>query len=92
MHITIRRRLLFAVFVSFTVITLGVLLNACQPPEARTSSALVIATARPRATSTVTVALSPDTPDQAAVRFLRAFYAADYRQRDHWLGVPLNVG
>ena len=92
MHRTIRRRPLFALFVSFTVITLGVLLNACQPSEARPSSALVIATARPRATSTVTVAPSPEAPDQAAVRILRAFYTADYRQRDHWLGVPLNVG
>jgi hypothetical protein len=89
MHRTIRRRPLF---VSLTLITLSVLLNACQPSEARTSSALVIATARLRAASTVTIASSLATPDQAAVRFLRAFYTADYRQRDHWLGVPLNVG
>jgi hypothetical protein len=85
MHRTIRRRPLFALFVSFTVITLGVLLNACQSSEARPSSALVIATARPRTTSTVTVAPSPDTPDQAATRFLRAFYTADYRHQDRWL-------
>jgi len=26
------------------------------------------------------------------VCFLRAFYTADYRQRDHWLAVPLIVG
>jgi hypothetical protein len=92
MHRTIRRRLLFALFVSFTVITLSVLLNACQPSEARPSSALVIATARHKAAPTVTVALSPATPDQAAVRILRIFYAADYRHQDHWLAVPLNVG
>jgi hypothetical protein len=88
MHLTIRRRPLFALLVGFPVITLGNLLNACQPSEAGTSSALVIATARPRAASTVPVALSPDTPDQAAVRILRIFYTADYRQRDHWLAVP----
>ena len=92
MHRTIRRRPLFALFVGFTVITLGVLLNACQPSEARTSSALVIATARPKSAPTITIAPSPATPDQAAVRILRAFYTADYRQRDHWLAVPLNVG
>jgi len=91
MHRTIRRRPLFALCVGFALITFSVLLNACQPLEARTSSSLVIATARPWAASTVTVAPSPATPDQAAVRFLRAFYIADYRQCDHWLGVPLNV-
>jgi hypothetical protein len=76
MHLTIRRRALFALLVGLALITLSRLLSACQPSEARTSSALVIATARPRATSTVTVAFSPDTPDQAAVRILRAFYTA----------------
>jgi hypothetical protein len=85
MPITIRRRLLFALFVGFTVITLGGLLNACQPSEARPSSSLIIATALPRAAPTVAVVSSPDAPDQAAVRFLRAFYTADYRQRDRWL-------
>jgi hypothetical protein len=29
---------------------------------------------------------------RCAVCILRTFYTADYRQRDHWLGVPLNVG
>jgi hypothetical protein len=67
MHPTIRRRPLFALFVRFTVITLSVLLNACQPSEARPSSALVIATARPKAAPTVTVVPSPEAPDQAAV-------------------------
>jgi hypothetical protein len=33
-------------------------------------------------------ACSPEAPDQAAVRILRTFYTADYRQRDHWLAVP----
>ena len=89
MHRTIRRRPLF---VGFTLIILSVLLNARQPSEARPSSSLVIATARPRAAATVTAVSSTDSPDQAAVRFLRAFYTADYRKRDHWLGVPLNVG
>ena len=92
MQIAISRKQLFALFVGFTVIILGGLLSACQPSEKRPSSALVIATARPRATSTVTVAPSTAIPDQAAVRFLRAFYTADYCQREHWLGVPLNVG
>ena len=92
MHITVRRRLLFALLIGFTVITLGGLLNACQPSDARPSSALVIATARPKAAPTRAAASSPDAPDQAATRFLRAFYTADYRQRDRWLGVPLNVG
>jgi hypothetical protein len=92
MHLPIHRRPLSALFVGFALITFSVLLNACQPLEVRTSSSLVIATARPRAASTATVAPSPATPDQAAVRFLHAFYIADYRQHDHWLAVPLNVG
>jgi hypothetical protein len=73
MHRTIRRRPLF---VGFTLFILSVRLNARQPSEARPSSSLVIATARPK----------------AAVRFLPAFYTADYRKRKYWLGVPLNVG
>jgi len=92
MHITIRRRLLFALFVGFTVITLGGLLNACQPSEARTSSVLVIATTIPKAAPIVAVVPSLDVSDLTATRFLRAFYTADYRQRDHWLAVPLIVG
>jgi hypothetical protein len=70
MHLTIRRKPLFTLFVSFTVITLGGLLNACQSSEARTSSALVIATAKPKAAPTVAVTPLPATPDQAATRFL----------------------
>jgi hypothetical protein len=35
MRPTIRRKPLFALFVSHTWITLGVLLNACQPSEER---------------------------------------------------------
>jgi hypothetical protein len=85
MHLTICRRPLFALFVSFTLITLGVLLSACQPSEARTTSSLTIATALPKITLTVAAAASSDSPDQAAVRILRAFYTADYRQRAQWL-------
>ena len=88
MQIAISRKQLFALFVGFTVIILGGLLSACQPSEKRPSSALVIATARPRVVSTVAVCPSPATPDQAAVRILRTFYTADYRQRDRWLAVP----
>jgi hypothetical protein len=58
MHPTIRRRPLF---VGFMLITLGGLLNTCQPSEARPSSALVIATAIPKAAPTVTIVLSPAT-------------------------------
>jgi hypothetical protein len=65
MHITIRLRLLFALLVGFTVITLGALLNACQPSEVRTSSSLIIATAIPRAAPTVAVVPSPATPPTA---------------------------
>jgi hypothetical protein len=39
MHPTIRRKPLFALFVSRTWITLGVLLNACQPSEAHSPEA-----------------------------------------------------
>jgi hypothetical protein len=49
MHPTIRRRPLFALFVGFALITLSVLLNACQPSEGHMSSSLIIATVRPRA-------------------------------------------
>ena len=92
MHRTIRRRPLFALFVGFTVITLGGLLNACQSSEARPSSGLIIATALPKAVPTVAVVSSLDAPDQAAVRFLRAFYTADYRQRDRWLAIVPPIG
>jgi hypothetical protein len=92
MHLTIRRRPLLALLVGFTVITLGGLLNACQPSEARTNSSLSIATAIRKAAPIVAVVPSLDVPVLAAARFLRAFYSADYRQRDHWLAVPLNVG
>jgi hypothetical protein len=89
---TIRRRPLFALFVGFAPITLGGLLNACRTPRGapefradhRHSPTQVHAHGRRRALA--------GSPDRAAVRFLRAFYTADYRKRDHWLGVPLNVG
>jgi len=92
MLLTIRRRPLFALFVGFMLITLGGLLNTCQPSEARPSTSRIIAAALPKAAPMVTAVSPTDSPDQAAVRFLRAFYTADYCQREHWLGVPLNVG
>jgi hypothetical protein len=86
MQITISRKQLFALFVGFSLITLGGLLNACLPSEARSNNTLTIAAAPPKATPTSTAATStPDTPDQAAVHILRTFYTADYRQREQWL-------
>jgi hypothetical protein len=77
---------LFALFVGFTLIVLGGLLNACQPSEGRTTTSLIIATASPKSTPTpVTAAPAPDAPEQAATHILRTFYTADYRSRDQWL-------
>jgi hypothetical protein len=85
MHVTLNRKQFLPLLGGFVLITLGGLLNACQPSEARTSSSLIITTAIPGTVPTVAVLPSLDAPDQAAVRFLRAFYTADYRQRDRWL-------
>ena len=86
MQITLSRKQLFALFVGFTLIVLGGLLNACLPSEGRSTTPLTIATAPPKSTpATAAVTLSPDSPEQAAVHILRTFYTADYRQREQWL-------
>jgi hypothetical protein len=85
MQITISRKQLFALFVGFTLIVLGGLLNACLPSEARSNGSLTIATAPPKATSTPAYVASADSPDQASVHILRTFYTADYHHRDQWL-------
>jgi hypothetical protein len=86
MQITISRKQLFALFVGFTLIILGGLLNACLPSAGRTATSLTIATAPPKSTSTSAAEVSsPDAPEQAAARILRTFYTADYRHQDQWL-------
>ena len=86
MQITLSRKQMFGLLVGFSLIILGGLLNACLPSEARATASLTIATAPPKSTSApAAVTLSPDSPEQAAVHILRAFYTADYRHQDQWL-------